>query len=224
MSTTSDQTEVYKDLLALLPDVPEKDRPFATSLVDKFPGYNGWSAKQFHWAKEMLKQAVDPDIGKAKKEQVNLGKFTGVYKLFEKASSLKWPKLNLATFDNQYPVGLSVAGVKAKCPGTINVTDGKPFGENKWYGRIDAEGHFELSSPYKDTPEMMEIIGLLRMLSKDAHETAVKCGKMSGYCTFCNRPLKYDKSVAVGYGEKCAKNWGLHDKWKNAFKESGVGG
>ena len=34
-------------------------------------------------------------------------------------------------------------------------------------------------------------------------------GKLYGQCCLCNKPLTDDRSLAAGYGARCAKNWQL---------------
>ena len=62
---------------------------------------------------------------------------------FEKAKEyLKYPKITLALPDGS-PLQLTFAGKGSKFPGTVSMTDGASFGDNKWYGRVTKEGAWE---------------------------------------------------------------------------------
>ena len=72
-----------------------------------------------------------------------MGEFGGVIALFEKAKEyLKYPKITLALPDGS-PLQLNLAGKGSKFPGTVGLTDGGSYGDNKWYGRVTKEGAWE---------------------------------------------------------------------------------
>jgi hypothetical protein len=60
-----------------------------------------------------------------------------------------------------------VAGKSSKFPGTINVTDGKPFGQNVWYGRVDQAGPWTISPKLADEVVVDQLYDLLVKLSED---------------------------------------------------------
>jgi hypothetical protein len=197
------------DLLeSLLGKLPAKDLNFAKDLIRKGRKY-GASEGQMKWVNILIDRAsgVEP----AKEPNLKLGDYSGVYKLFEVAKKAnKFPKLRLKV--GEHPVVLSVAGERSKQPGVINVTDGGPFGNNKWYGRVMPDG--EWVACRNDYPELMQVALLLKRLGEEPEAVAAEYGKMNGYCCFCGKALSDDKSVAVGYGEQCAKNWGLSAQYK----------
>lgn len=144
----------------------------------------------------------------------DLGDFSAVIDLFDTAKeNLKWPKIRLSAGDN--PLVLGVAGPRAKFPGTINVTDGGPYGANIWYGRIDRDGNFE-----KARSATFEVVAVLKALANDPAHTAEVYGKRFNECCFCARELTDDRSVNAGYGPTCAENFGLKEDWKIAAKEA----
>src|SRR2546422_946053 len=69
---------------------------------------------------------------------VNALNVSGVFALFETAisNSLKYPKIRLQTSNGQNVV-LSRAGDKSRYNGQIQITDGRPYGANTYFGRID---------------------------------------------------------------------------------------
>jgi hypothetical protein len=139
---------------------------------------------------------------------VDVGDFTAVLDLFKVASkNLPYPKIKLL-LENGQPVALSVAGSGSKYNGSVMITDGKPFGQNIWFGRVTPQGVWDRSQAVK--PETMtSLTALLTALSLDPAATAAKYGHLTGQCSFCSKPLKDERSTAVGYGKTCAGNYGL---------------
>jgi len=192
----------------------EKDRQFADDLINGKWGFKkrgGLSPKQVYWVETLLARA----LGDGKKAPESVGDFSKVYALFAKAKqALKFPKIRLSVAG--MPLMLSVAGPKSKAPGTVNVTDGEKFGQNKWYGRVDSAGKFEAVN--KDYPEAADVVNVLVAFANDPLKVAKEYGKMTGYCCFCNKSLSDEQSVAAGFGPVCAKNFGLMVAYKEAEK------
>ena len=130
---------------------------------------------------------------------------SGVYKLFEHAISqkLKWPKIRLQTLAGGQ-VALAMAGPRSKYVGQIMITDGKPYGCNQWFGRIDKGGLFQPAA--QSTPEVEQ---LLVKLAQDPAGVAKSYGLLTGNCCFCNRRLEDERSTQVGYGPVCARHFNL---------------
>jgi len=130
--------------------------------------------------------------------------------------SAKWPKIHFELGANQ--LQLSIAGVSSVSPGAVNITDGRPYGQNTWYGRIHPDGSLSPSSHMSD-----DIIKFLKSFAANPARIAAEYGHVSGACCFCNTKITTDESVTVGYGPVCAKNFGL--PWgvaaSKAVKESG---
>lgn len=140
---------------------------------------------------------------------VEVGSLDGLMALFAKAkdSALKFPKISLR-LPNGQPVVLAVAGAQSKAPGTINVTDGGPFGSNKWFGRVTAEGKWEPSRQVT-ADDLVSVKTLLTAMAVDAAATAAEYGRLTGHCCFCRIGLTDKRSTEVGYGKTCAANYGL---------------
>jgi hypothetical protein len=139
---------------------------------------------------------------------VDVGDFSGVISLMKHgASKLKHPKVRLALPDGS-PVVLTIAGPNAKVPGSVNITDGGPYGANTWYGRVSPTGQWDKSkSVYGGT--MTALTTLLADLAKDPAGVASAYGKLTGNCCFCCKPLNDARSLGVGYGKVCADKYGL---------------
>jgi len=128
----------------------------------------------------------------------------GVMALFDAThGKIKYPKIRLKTESGKKLV-LSRAGNRSKYAGQIMLTDGGPFGENVYYGRIDEGGKV---FPARAMSE--DVMGTIRNLSADAAKVAGAHGHETGHCCFCAKHLTDGRSVTVGYGPTCAGNFGL---------------
>jgi hypothetical protein len=129
---------------------------------------------------------------------------SGIFSLFEHAiaHSLKYPKIRLQTSSGQNVV-LSRAGDKSRYTGQIQVTDGRPYGANTYFGRIDTAGIFHVSTADAT------VSVLLTRLADNPADVASEYGRLTGQCCFCGLALKDARSTAVGYGPICADKFGL---------------
>lgn len=130
---------------------------------------------------------------------------TKIVEHFDRAAEkkIKFPKVTLET-DEGLTVKLSRAGYKAKVPGSLNVTDGKPFGENKWFGRVLRDGTLEAGKALTD-----EVEALLADFNDDPAKVAKTHGLLTGNCCFCRKELTTGESLTAGYGPVCADKFGL---------------
>jgi len=123
---------------------------------------------------------------------------------FDRASGvLKFPKVSLENEDG-LKLRLSRAGSRAKVPGSINLTDGKPYGENEWYGRVLKTGVVETSRAFNEG-----IKALLAAFNDDPAKVAKTSGLLTGNCCFCRKPLTTGESLTAGYGPICADKYAL---------------
>ena len=103
------------------------------------------------------------------------------------------PKLRLK-MDEGFPLHITVAGNKAKFPGSLNLTDDGPYGNNTWYGRIDARtgkvafGQFT-KQVFKD-----RVLDTLTVFQSDPAKYAALYGKETGACCFCGLALTDPRS------------------------------
>lgn len=131
-------------------------------------------------------------------------RYAQIRALFEHALATghKTPRITLDMDEGR--VRLSVAGQGSRTPGAVHVTDGGPFGENRYYGRIDLDGSFK---PGRDVPAW--VLDTLFKLDGRTLEFVVKYGQKTGNCCFCGAGLVTTESVTVGYGPICADRYGL---------------
>lgn len=191
-----------------LTKLPERDRQFAWSLCHQFFKKGDLSNKQQVWLYRLADKAHGiPDFTQPYPEKVQVGALSGLIAMFEKAGQkLKYPTITLQ-LDNGQEVRLSRAGANSKNPGFIYVKS-----KYAYWGKVSPDGQFMpitgLDPDVKD-----KVSALLRDLSRHPAEAAAKHGSLTGYCCFCASLLTDEKSVSVGYGPVCAKNWGL--PWGN---------
>lgn len=179
-----------------------KDREFAGSLVNQLNKYGKLSEKQWHWFGVMASRLTTPEV-KPEMKQTVVGQFDGLKALFDKAKSngLKSPSIVL-NVPEVGAVRLNVATFKAQKPGSINVVSEV---NGAWYGRIDG-ATYEASNK-RETPAALT--AFLKSMSRDPVGFATAQGRLNAKCIFCNGALSDPRSAAVGYGQTCAKNWGL---------------
>lgn len=151
-----------------------------------------------------------------------VGDLGGVLALFARAKAhLKFPAIVLSVpeIDNtqdveDFAVRLTIAGERAKFPGSITVCendrnttndDGEPARE--WLGRITLDGAYQPAR--KANGRADAITRRLRELAQAPAKVASEHGRLTGRCCFCNRALKDERSTAVGYGQTCAGHYGL---------------
>lgn len=186
------------DLNSNITKLTPSDQRFAGSLVAQFNRKKALSEKQAAWVATLLERAINPP--KAKK--ADIGSVDALAKMFATAGSrLKWPKISIEI--NGLPLRFSVAGQKARFPGSINVVN---TDTTDWLGRIHQDGVFEASKRLND---IADITKALKAFNKDPLGLAAQYGKKSGRCCMCNRELTDPTSVANGYGPVCASNFGL---------------
>lgn len=191
----------------LLAELEGRDLSFITDLLYGKYGYTKrgkLSDKQMYWVGVLYKKALGIE---EKPESETVGDLHGLVDLFTEAlGKLKFPKIKLEV--KGYPLRLSLAGPKSKYHGSVIITDGGPYGDNKWYGAVSPSGTWTPSKSV--TPELRSIIArTLTAFSNDPKHAAMTYGHMSSNCCFCNKQLDTKESVAAGYGPVCADKWGL---------------
>jgi hypothetical protein len=187
------------------------DANFARSLLDQYSRKGSLSGSQFKWVNIISERASQPKPQAA----VLDAKVSRVFELFASAKShgIKYPKIRLEA--EGVSVVLSLAGDRSKYCGQVQVTDGGRFGSNQYFGRIDTDG--KLTDGRDMTAGVRK---LLVELAANPEQIAAVHGHRTGDCCFCGLPLTDGRSVAMGYGPKCAKNFGL--KWGKAKVETAI--
>jgi hypothetical protein len=209
-ATNSTPASRADTLQALVGQLGPKDRPFAEGLLETVRRTGRMSDKQIYWINQLIERATIPQQPRRVEA---VGNFARVYAMFATARRhLKYPKVHLQLADGR-PVALAMSGATSHHPNTINVTDGGPYGQNKWYGRVEVDGTWTAG---REFPELAEVANLLHRLSEEPEKTAAEYGQLTGYCCFCSTRLTNEKSTAVGYGPVCADHFGLSAEYKAA--------
>jgi len=192
------QTQI-EALSSVLDKLSKNDGNFASSLIQNFYRYGSLSPKQLTWVDTLQQRATQP--APVAQIQVNFQKIQDLFDVA--AKKLRRVKVKLQTTQGQ-PVAFSRAGAASKYAGQILITDGGPFGNNKFFGRVDVTGEF-----FATRSATQEVCDLVKEFADDPSATAGRYGRLTGGCSFCNHGLKDDRSVQVGYGPVCARNFGL---------------
>jgi len=198
----NEMMELIASLANAMPKLPTRSQDFARSLIEQAQT-RGLTEKQIYWARKLVSDATV-----SKPAAANVGDFRGVIALFANAATrLKHPKVRLQLADGS-PVALSLAGANSKAPGTVNVTNGKPFASSVWYGRVDPTGRWEMSGKV-DPATASALTALLVNFANNPAKVASAYGRQTGSCCFCARELTDARSVSVGYGPQCADKFSL---------------
>lgn len=190
-------------LAAVIDQLGKSDATFAGSLIQNFSRWGRLSDKQMPWVETLTQRATAPKP--TPKVYANVD-FKPIQDLFDTASQrLKRVKIKTQDATGQAVV-FNRAGANSKYAGQIMITDGQPFGQNKFFGRIDVTGEF-----FATRAATQQVCEAVEEFSNDPAGAAGRYGRLTGGCSFCNHGLKDDRSLAVGYGPVCARNFGL--KW-----------
>lgn len=198
------QIEELGDVLGQLDEDSQK---FAQRLIDWFQR-KGLTDRQAYWVPELINRAKNPN---AAKPTTDVGSVKGVVDLLERAAKhLKFPAVVVRA--NGRDIRLNIAGKKSKAPGSINVTSATGgYGSREWYGRVSRDGQFEPSRKH-DAGTQTAVAAALKAMANDPAKAAAEYGHLTGCCCFCGTTLgegEDKRSVQIGYGPVCAKNFGL---------------
>jgi len=118
-------------------------------------------------------------------------------------NGLKYPKLRLVDSSGARIV-LQLAGGRSRNPGSVNITDGRRYPDNRWFGRIDTDGKF---TPARNCPP--EVVETLVEIDKDPANAVKVQGQRTGQCCCCGRELTNGVSIELGIGPICRSKFGL---------------
>ena len=162
-----------------------------SNLADLFDG----AAANLKWPKITFQFILVPEVrdrnrAKHGEDLADLGSLTK-----------KQAAIMLRLFAEEHTIRLQRAGEKANYPGSITVK-----ADGRWAGRIHRDGTFEMSHNIPDWT-----VEFLQAFNKSPQKISAWFGRNSGNCCYCNRWLTDDRSLEVGYGEQCARNY--HQPW-----------
>ena len=185
----------------MIDKLSKSDANFAGSLIQGFGRYGRLSDKQMPWVGTLTQRATAPKVAPVAYVKVD---FKPIQDMFDLAAQkLKRIRVKIQDTTGQAVV-FNRADPMSKYVGQIMVTDGGPFGNNKFFGRIDTTGEFFATRSATQT-----VCEAVKEFSDDPAGTAGKYGRLTGGCSFCKHGLTDSRSLAVGYGPVCARNFGL---------------
>jgi hypothetical protein len=177
----------------------EKDQAFANSLC----AAKNLSERQLYWINVLLERANPPvDVVATAPE------CQAILEFINRNNNAKYPKVGFIVGDLNLLI--SRASGRARFPGSINVVRQQRPTDNfgDFLGRIHTDGSFECHRSVS-TEDRSEIIGALNDIAANPSEMAKEYSRQTGSCSFCFLPLNDPKSLLVGYGPVCAKNYKL---------------
>lgn len=218
MTTTINDARI-EALADVVENLSDSDQDFAHSMMDQFANRGELSEKQWVWIDRLAKRGEPQQASEP--HEIRGGEFLPLADLFAGASKtsanpkgLVHPKMrfDLAGIDPSWRGDLLLkrAGGFAQYPGSINVTNGMPFGDSHslFYGRVHKDGRFERGRDFTS-----RVKGILQAINCNPVNMAAEYGRRTGNCCFCATPLSDDRSTSVGYGPICADRYGL--PWGN---------
>lgn len=199
VEVNAEQVPAVEALEQVVAKLSQRDRDFAEDLLSNFRRWGRLSDKQMQWVDTLTQRATAP--APLPTQQVNVQKIQDLFALA--AQKLRRVKVALQAASGQKVV-FTKAGPMSKYAGQVLITDGAPFGSNKFFGRIDANGDF-----YATRSAGQDVQALVTEFADNPAETAGRYGRLTGGCSFCNHKLDDDRSLQVGYGPVCARRFGL---------------
>jgi hypothetical protein len=216
LPATPTQMTHVQTLTQQMGKLSEKDQAFAKSLLDQYAKHNGLSEKQWPYVTGL----AEATMVKPEQRGSQIGSMSGLIALFNVTNGkLKYPRITLYIGDQT--IQLKVAGGGSKTPGHIVVSNGASWssGNNVYFGNVSPDGLF-IPGLNKEAKELVGLLeDLLTQLAENPALVATEYGKKTGNCCFCTSPLTDARSTAAGFGQTCAKNWGLSEQWKAASKK-----
>lgn len=201
---TKDQVQfpVLMKMSSLKDKIAQRDLEFARSLVTNFNKYGRLSDRQMYFVEQIISRAENPVVAQPAVQLT----VDGIQALFQKAAQ-KLKRIKVALKDSTgQKVVFKKAGPMSKYAGQIMISDGGAFGSALFFGRIQEDGQFVATPKATDS-----VKNLVQEFADNPEDVAGKYGRLTGGCCFCSKSLDDQRSLTVGYGPVCAKNFGL--KW-----------
>jgi len=167
------------------------------------------TAKQLDWVQKILDSIVNAPAAEVPLKH----DFKNIFDLFATASKngLKWPKVALVyemdksgrSHPQHKKVLIKVQGPNSRSPGALAlVVDGVGY-----CGCIHLDHTVFFNRAAAGVKDAL--LALMIEFNKDPKKMASDHGKLLSSCCYCRLPLSTAESLAVGYGDTCAKHWGL---------------
>ena len=177
---------------------------FATSVVSQYKSKGDLSQKQWACVDKIIARQENPEANKPDflKNSKQVGTMGRVVSFLNRKKG--FPKLWFK-LPNNSDICIYKATERSKYAGQFQLTGGG-YG-SPYYGRITEKGELFV---YPDGKKVEDhLTNLLTKLGQDPSGVASEYGKLTGRCSFCARRLTDARSISVGYGSTCAKNYDL---------------
>ena len=110
----------------------------------------------------------------------------------------------------------------SRCRTKVHIDDGGKYGDSEFFGYIrgvdEEEGNQRLQLYWAGHQlaqvQIRRLVDLIK--AKGARHVVATYGMRAGECCFCGRTLENPQSVRAGFGETCARNYGLMDDYRAA--------
>lgn len=175
--------------------LPERDREFASSLVNAHRRFGAVTNKQRQWIETLASRVQLADLDRS----VPL---TEIQRLFAVATENGMKRPAIVFNHNGQRYRLSKAPNNGRNAGHLYVK------APEYLGKIAPNGSFSWS-PDLAPDEVIRTLTALRAFAKDPVGIAKDYARETGCCSFCAQTLTDKRSVAAGYGPICADHYGL---------------
>jgi hypothetical protein len=200
-------------LTAALPNLPERDRPFATSLLRRMTSLRPLTPKQLYWAETLAARgaaaaaaAAAPAAPTTAEQATIAAGRDRVYRLLDGARQrgLLRPAL-------RFPATL--AGITVSLPSSRSRYNGEAVvfvkARGDYAGMLIGTEFRPSRDWHPSQATRQEFDRALAAVMADPTAEAVAAGHATGACCFCRRALTDARSVHHGYGPICAEHYGL---------------
>lgn len=165
---------------------------FASSLMGQYEHKGTLSVNQVEAAQRMFsKMAVSLAKVEANKGAVDM---SALHSMFDvaKGNGLKNPRFLVGDIE-----------IRLAKPGSANAGGLYIFAERSYAGKVIHNTYYPKATAPDDTLE------ILRETAMSPFDAAKRYGYDTGRCSCCGKELTDPKSIAMGIGPVCAKNWGF---------------
>lgn len=177
-----------------LPRMEDEHQTFARALLGQLELRNSLTAREWFWVSELVRRYPPP---KAYQLEGNLGPMVAM--MVMASTKLLQPKVRIiAPYDSGQGEWDTILLEIDRTAGHVVVQF--PSG----LAKITGDGVLVSS---RAVPQY--IVAALNEFSKDPSQAAAAYARRTGACCFCGVRLEDERSVRVGYGPVCAKNYNL---------------
>lgn len=193
------ETQIKLQALIRSGFVPESE------FANKIATLGAPSEKQRYWIEKLAAEgeAVKAEAEKPAQASIDLTKLMAFFNAATTRGKLQRPGARLFLSDEKTIIQVRMSNPKGKSAGCLWVAT--HCGE--LLGKVTAQGAITLNKGMSDRHE--DIINTLKQFAEMPAIVAAVFGRLTGKCAFCYLDLSDHRSTEVGYGKKCATNYGL---------------